>query len=435
MKDLTMAPNNGTQRRISGVGQLSLVEHALCPLDPRLSLVENAVYAASYSYSNQEGKRSQANTRVFAPLGLSASDELFLWGLLSLSLRGRGAEPESELVATPHWFLSQLGLINQSTRRGGRQYQQFREAIRRLSVVNYMNDAFYDPMRREHRQVSFGFLSYSLPAELRSSRAWKIAWNPIFFEMVQAIGGNFRFDLAQYRAFDTASRRLFLFVSKILSRRVQLQAVEFDQLSVDTLGFSPSVPRRVRKDKVSRHLQKLIDLQVLSEAKVYRTSTNKYFVSMTRGNYFSRQESHARERSPAESPMMDSLLAIGFEREPAVRLISRFRYRPRLLAEWCDITQAAIERFGKGFFKKSPMAFLIDSVDKASKGSRTPPDWWLEIKRLEQCKHDLTAEGRTVFAKLQSELFGKVPTDHRSTNAKNEKNSLTAIGTILGSSK
>ena len=61
------------------------------------------------------------------------------------------------------------------------------------------SDAFYDPIRGEHRAVSFGFLNYSLPLGEESSRAWRFAWDPIFFELAQATGGALSFDLTLYR--------------------------------------------------------------------------------------------------------------------------------------------------------------------------------------------------------------------------------------------
>ena len=73
-------------RKTTGIGQLSLVEHALCPLDARKSLVENLVFDSKYSFTSSSGERSTAMARVFCPLGLSAADELYLWGLLALTL-------------------------------------------------------------------------------------------------------------------------------------------------------------------------------------------------------------------------------------------------------------------------------------------------------------------------------------------------------------
>jgi hypothetical protein len=198
--------------RSTGHGQLTLVEHALCPLDPEASLTENLIHTAEYHFTDSSRHQQTARARVFCPLGLSASDELFLWGLLSLTLSQ--PEPEIELHATPHYCLRQLGLIDQHARRGGRQYQQFADSLARLGAVVYQNDRFYDPIRGEHRSVSFGFLSYSLPLDPASSRAWRIAWNGLFFELVQAAAGSFRFDLHTYRELDPASRRLFLLLSR-----------------------------------------------------------------------------------------------------------------------------------------------------------------------------------------------------------------------------
>jgi len=95
-----------------------------------------------------------------APSGLSSpfrelirrgSD--FNWVEALLALTFSQPEENGELHATPHYCLRSLGLIDQHSRRGGRQYQQFADAIERLSLVRYRNDAFYDPVRTEHRRV------------------------------------------------------------------------------------------------------------------------------------------------------------------------------------------------------------------------------------------------------------------------------------------
>lgn len=405
-----------SRNRVNGLGQLSLVEHALCPLDARESLVPNLVYSTGYQYSDKQGHRATANARIFSPLGLSASDELYLWGLLALTMLN--PEPDPEFVATPHWVLRQLGVINQQSKRGGRQYKQFRESLRRLSAVTYINDAFYDPLRSEHRRVSFSFFSYSLPQDLKSSRAWRIAWDPIFFEMVKSGSGHFRFDLAVYRELDAASRRLFLFVSKVLSRRTQLKAVSLHHVAVELLGFSPGLTTTKMKSKVRRCLQKLQDMQVLSEAVIFKTAPGRYFVRMQRGPYFDRKHASYQMRA-ADSPLLDTLRTIGFEDAAAIRLIRRFPHR--LLSEWSDITQAAIEH-RKVRFRKTPMAFLVDSVTKASQGTRTAPDWWCDMKRAESRNHQLSSEGKQVFDRVRSKVFGKrtgprvVPGNKSNTN-------------------
>ena len=108
-----------------GVGQLSLVEHALCPLETKRGA--NLVHRVCYRFTDAQRRRQTAQVRVFAPLGLFPGDELYLWGLLALTL----SQPEADgsLDATPHWCLRQLGLIDAGKRRGGRQYRQFSAAL------------------------------------------------------------------------------------------------------------------------------------------------------------------------------------------------------------------------------------------------------------------------------------------------------------------
>jgi hypothetical protein len=172
-------------RRWTGLGQLTLVEHALCPLDARTSLVENLVHESLYNFMDHNRQWRQARARVHCPCGLSANDEFYLWGLLALTLQQPG--DDRELHATPHYCLRQLGCIDTHWRRGGKHYRLFAQAVERLAFVRYQNDRFYDPVRAEHRKVSFGFFSYSLPIDPESSRAWRIAWDPIFFDLVKAI--------------------------------------------------------------------------------------------------------------------------------------------------------------------------------------------------------------------------------------------------------
>ena len=125
------------RRRIirQGIGQLSLVEHALCPLDSR-SISNVALFHESYyHFTDRSGHRRKARVRVTCPLGLTPVDEFYLWGLLSLTLSQ--AESTPEFHATPHYCLRQLGVIDQHARRGGRQYEQFAKSLERLAAVTY----------------------------------------------------------------------------------------------------------------------------------------------------------------------------------------------------------------------------------------------------------------------------------------------------------
>lgn len=363
-----------------GLGQLSLVEHALCPLDVRTSLKPNLRYHAHYQFTDSSRRRRTAQADVIAPLGLSATDEYYLWGLLALTFAQ--PTPEPEFAATPHYCLRQLGVIDSGSRRGGRQYRQFAQSLERLSTVTYRNDAFYDPVRTEHRQVSFGFLSYSLPRDPNSSRAWRIAWNAIFFEFVATAGGYFRFDLATYRELDPAARRLFLFVSKIFNRCETTPRLELRHLGENIIGFADSLATRELKRKVSQAMARLTELGVLDDPDraIRKDGKGEYSVLMTRGPYYQLRQRQAA--TGIESPLIEPLLGLGFDGPGAARLLRQ--YRTSMLREWIDIVQAARERFGNGFFTKSPAAYLVDNLKQAADGKRTPPDWWLEIRRAEQ---------------------------------------------------
>jgi hypothetical protein len=96
-----------------------LVEHSLCPLDSGSSLVENLVHESVFLYTDRHKHTRRASARVSCPLGLSASDEFYLWGLLAITFAE--PEPDGQLYATPHFILRRLGVIDQNERRGGRQ--------------------------------------------------------------------------------------------------------------------------------------------------------------------------------------------------------------------------------------------------------------------------------------------------------------------------
>lgn len=373
----------------SGVGQLSLVEHALCPLDSRASLRKNLVFDTSYFFTDSARHQREARATVFCPLGLSASDELYLWGLLALTFAQ--PEPEAELYATPHYVLRQLGAIDKNARRGGRQYDQFREAIERLSAVTYRSDHFYDPVRCERRRVSFGFLSYSLPLDPESSRAWRISWDSIFFEFVEAAGGHFQFDLATYRELDPAARRLFLFASKVFARRETTPRLNVRHLGEHILGFSPTLDTRNMKVKVASVVSRLVDVGVLAPCGdlFQKKQMGEYSLVLAKGPYFARSLHAGRPHT--ESALVEPLLAIGFDEAGAGRLVRQFS--PRLLREWADITLAAKERFGAGFFKRSPQAYFVDNVREAASGRRSPPDWWHEVRKAELAAADRVATG------------------------------------------
>ncbi len=403
-----------------------MVEHSLCPLDPRRSMVENLVHEVTHQYSDSRGRRKIAQAKVLCPLGLSACDELYLWGLLSLTLEN--PKSEGRLIATPHWCLRRLGLIDQKTSRGGRQYGQFSAALRRLAAVTYFNDAFYDPVREEHREVTFHMFSVSLPLDRRSSRAWRILWDPVFFEMVSAAAGQFRFDLSLYRGLSPAARRLLLFAEKIFARRPALPVLELRTLSTDLLGFSPTLETRNARAKVKRCIRELQDVGVIGEAEFTRTRQGAEAIRMTAGSRPRPVSTRPGQTRTVDSPVWASLVALGLDAGAIRRLVGQ--YPEHLLVEWVDITQAAEERFGPKFFRRSRQAYFVDAVSKAAKGQRTPPDWWQELRKSEIAQSVSTGAARDLLRRIghatprPSQVEGQTP-------ASASGDGLSTVGDVL----
>jgi len=369
-----------------GVGQLTLVEHALCPLDAKTALAGTR-HECDYFFTDASRHRRRARVRIDSPAGLSANDEFFLWGLLALTL----AQPDAtgDFYATPHFCLRQLGCLATGS-KGGKNYNQFRQAIGRLSAVRYQNDRFYDPIRKEHRAVSFGFFSYSLPLDPKSSRAWRIVWDPLFFEVSQAVGCHVAFDLETYRKLDCASRRLFLLLKKVFWRRTTSPQFDVRHLAVDVLGYQSSLTTRTLTAKVKRCFAVLLKQDIvrlpqgssLTDCGIVKRAKGEYLITFHRGSYFDRKGKTARIEMPGQSPLVEPLRSIGFEPAAIARILSRFRSHD--VQVWSDVTLAALERKGRSFFQRSPQAFFMDSIQQAAKGLRTPPDWFCELQKAEE---------------------------------------------------
>jgi 5-hydroxyisourate hydrolase-like protein (transthyretin family) len=368
-----------------GLGQLTLVEHALCPLVGS-QLPADRTHCYEFFYFDRNRHRQSGHARVETPLGLSASDEFFLWGLLAITLSQ--ADASFDFYATPHYCLKQLGCLSQQS-KGGKNYAQFREAIQRLAAVRYQNDRFYDPIRGEHRAVSFGFLSYSLPIDPTSSRAWRIVWDPLFFEMCQTLGGHVAFDLATYRELDNASRRLFLLLKKLFWRKTVSPSFDLRHLAIHVLGYSPTQPTHKLKAKLKRCAEQLLRREIISlgadvscvDGLFEKRGKGSYTIRFSRGDYFDRPHRTSRAAAIQDSPHYEPLRTIGLE-EAAIGQVLR-RFKSPAIQLWADVTLAAIEHKGKGFFRRSPAAFLLNNLQVATQGIRTPPDWYCELNKRE----------------------------------------------------
>jgi hypothetical protein len=373
-----------------GLGQLSLVEHALCPLDARTSLQPGLVHRTTFPYSDGQRKRRSAHVEVACPHGLSAHDEFYLWGLLALTLSQNSAD--AEFHATPHYCLRQMGLVDAQTRRGGRQYRQFAAAVERLSWVKYGCDAFYDPMRAEHCQVRFGFFSYRLPLDPASNRAWRVHWDGQFLEFVRAAGGSLQFDLERYRRLSPAARRLFLFLSKVFARSPHSPRMDLRQMSVDVLGLAPQLPTKHLLAKMRRICAELEREEIIMgphAASIQKRTPGTYDVLLRRGDRF-----HVHGATPrvTDSPLAEPLRLIGLDEAGITRVLRK--YAASRVREWIDITLAAQERFGASFFKRSPVAYFLDNLQKSQSAGRTPPDWWHDIRKQEERRQAASDRGR-----------------------------------------
>lgn len=366
-----------------------MVEHALCPLDARFSLQRGFTHQTSYRFTDAHGQRKMAQVQVDCSRGLSAGDEFYLWGLLALTFAQHESSPD--FYATPHYCLRELGVI-ESGSKGGKSYRLFRESLSRLAGVRYENDCFFDPIRKEHRQVSFGLLGYSLPLDPLSSRAWRIVWDTQFFEICQAAGGRLRFDLALYRRLDPASRRLLLLLLKVFYRHKKSPRFGLRELMIDTLGFSDQLSNSKLKTKLQRAGCVLRREGVIVGGVQFGRRGQSHYVEFCRGPLLEQVSGFADSSSLVESPLIEPLTKIGLELPDAKRVLKA--YRRDLVRIWCDVTIVAMEKREKGFFRRSPAAYLINSLQAASRGERTPPDWFLAVQKQEERHRAETARPR-----------------------------------------
>lgn len=371
-----MTRTTSTTAQPTGITQLSLVEHALCPIDPRQSLGGSCVHEAAYRYTDSSGDRQTARARVVSLEGLSPTDEFYLWGLLALTFAQQQVGPD--FYATPHYCLRELGVID-SESKGGKSYRLFRESLGRLAGVRYENDHFFDPVRKEHRHVAFGLLGFSLPLDPESNRAWRIVWDTQFFEFCRATGGRLTFDLRLYRRLDPASRRLMLFLQKVFYRRRRSPRLGLRELAVEVLGFSPVLSSGKLKRKVERAAQVLAGVGIIAGPPRFERQGAEWRVQFERGSRMARSTHRA---SAADSPLLEPLQRIGLDAADAGRLLRRYQHEQVRL--WSDVTLAAIESRGPQFFRRSPAAYLVDNLKAAARGERTPPDWFVATRKNEE---------------------------------------------------
>ncbi len=154
---------------------------------------------------------------------------------------------------------------------------------------------------------------------------------------------------------------------------------------MNVLGFRADLEAWRYTDHLKRCAAKLVQHQIIElpengvKGLFEKKGKGSYTIQFRRGSYFEKPQ--ATKAPAAESAIYEPLRAIGFEDAAIARIVTK--YRPELIQTWADITLAAKEKHGSGFFKRSPQAYFLDNLKKAAEGSRTPPDWWLDHRKEE----------------------------------------------------
>ena len=379
-----------------GIGQLSLLETALWPLQGGK---RPTTFGTTFSFKTA-GESRLGNVTVYAPLGLQPIDEYILWGLLGISLSRKPAD--RTLLAAPHWLIKRLGMSV-----GGFAYDQLRASLERLALVAYQNTAFYNPTTQQHERVTLHFFSTFLPTRgsggvVDAERVWRIEWSPMFFQMCQATGGTLLFDLDLYRDLSPAARRLFL---KLKDRfwRSKRVFMNVDDLTINGLGFSAERPLKKRKYDLTNCIRELLSRKVIELGKgqtdprqlFLKRSKGVYVVQFFEGAYFRRpvaERTAAKAQAIRDDPLYQPLRTIGVD-EPGIRRLLQ-QFSRGLIERWVRVTDAAMHETPHGFpgFKTSPAAFLMDAI----LNERMPPDWIYEHEK--ELKRQQWQEERTAMA-------------------------------------
>ena len=327
-----------------------------------------------------EGKKKRhATATIDCRRGLRAEDDAYLWAMLANALR----EPEPQLVSYcgVRYLLRTVGLSE-----SGRSTELLRQVLHRLGGVRYSNDHFYDPIKHERRSVDFGFLSTDIPRNKDSFRPWRIGWDPLFFEYVQAWGGFLGFDLDTYRSLRPATGRLYLYLKKLLFKRNVTHYINVQNLATHTLGFSATLRVGEQNRKVRQCASELAGLGIitLSDPKelieVVGSGRGKgYRCRFHRGSAFE-QSASKPQRSEAQGPTFDLLQQVGLDANVAARMLQD--YPTAMLSKWADVALAGKEAGAK--FRTGPEAFFVASVKADAKSGRPLPEWYHRLRKEEE---------------------------------------------------
>ena len=201
-----------------------------------------------------------------------------------------------------------------------------------------------------------GLLSYSLPLSDDSSRAWRIAWDPLFFEYCQAVGGRLRFDLSAYRLLDPASRRLLLLLTKVFWRRKASPWFDLRELAGTGTGdcryATDKETQGKRSSAAPKHSPEQGVIQMDKNSNLFhRRRPGVFAVQFQRGHEV-REAGTVRERpalsrrSASRSPRLDST------RHQFNKVLNRFPTLPGANLVRCDTCCPGTQ--GESIFQEEP---------------------------------------------------------------------------------
>jgi len=369
----------------NGIAQLSVVEHALCPLDPTKSNVRGMYFDTGYFRTDKHGNSKFIPVEMTAGHGLVSDDEFYIWGMLQLAFAQ--PEPNFQFRATPYYCLRQLGLID-TKNKGGSAFQHFRDVLKRVGSLSLYSKQFWHPDHGEEREVTLGFLRGDMPTEDDGSRLWTFTFDPNFFDYCNQKAGALRFDLETYRQFDCAGRRVFLNLSKMFHRRTTSPKFDLYHLGTRLMGLSPELPMKKIKQKVARCIDTLAEANIVTFPKGVKSSKELIrkkaigsyeLAPLARGTYFDQPTKLQTQTAVQNSPLYAPLKEIGFnEKETRSVLKTNSRHAVEL---WVDITTCAMKK-PQGFpgFKCHPKAFFLYHISR----KLAPPDWWHAFTKNER---------------------------------------------------
>jgi hypothetical protein len=173
---------------------------------------------------------------------------------------------------------------------------------------------------------------------------------------------------------------------------VNAETPEFDlhDLCVHTIGFSGRLPATELKRKLLTTAGRLLARGVIAlplgaeslRSTFVKHGRARYAIRFLRGPHFDSSRQDALQSEVADSPAYEQLVKIGLEKPLIRRIIER--YDARLIHEIADMTLAAKEKYGEKFFTNSIQAYFMDNLKEFSRGKRTPPDWWREMRKREE---------------------------------------------------